>query len=124
MRTRGSISNREPEGQPTRVIARSGWSPGGLLAVLTLVAFLAGSPSAGPRQGRRPEAVLVSGVGHALSVVLEGLLLASIAIPAYVLLKNRLHRSMLAAGTTADELRPQPGRERSVGPDAYRVQFR
>lgn len=39
--------------------------------------------------------VLITGLSHGLSVLFEGLLLACIALPAYVLFKNRLQRLRL-----------------------------
>jgi biopolymer transport protein ExbB len=50
------------------------------------------------------DAAFIKGVGHALSVTLEGLFLAVLALPAHVLFKNRLHRLMLAASGAADDL--------------------
>lgn len=47
--------------------------------------------------GRVRSEELVLGMSHALPVLLEGIFLACIAIPAYVLFKNRLQRLTLAA---------------------------
>jgi hypothetical protein len=42
--------------------------------------------------GEAPNALLIRGLSHVLPVLLEGLFLACVAIPAYVLFKNRLQR--------------------------------
>jgi len=46
------------------------------------------------------ERLFYTGLSHGLSVLLEGLFLACVALPAYVLFKNRLQRLRLATGTT------------------------
>jgi len=56
------------------------------------------------RSGGAADRVMITGLSHALSVLLEGLFLACVAIFAYVVFKNRLQRLMLATGTAADEL--------------------
>jgi biopolymer transport protein ExbB/TolQ len=50
------------------------------------------------------EKMLYTGLSHGLSVLLEGLFLACIALPAYILFKNRLQRLRLATETTAQGL--------------------
>jgi biopolymer transport protein ExbB/TolQ len=50
------------------------------------------------------ERMLYTGLSHGLSVLLEGLFLACIALPAYILFKNRLQRLRLATETTGQGL--------------------
>jgi biopolymer transport protein ExbB len=47
---------------------------------------------------------LYLGLSHASCVLLEGLFLSSIAVPAYAWLKNRLQFVLLSTGSAADEL--------------------
>jgi hypothetical protein len=44
------------------------------------------------------------GMSHASCVLLEGLFLATVAVPTYVICKNRLQKVLLATGSAADEL--------------------
>ena len=55
-------------------------------------------------KGGVAEVDLIKGLGHALSVLLEGLFLATIAVFAHVVFKNRLHHLMLTTGAAADVL--------------------
>jgi MotA/TolQ/ExbB proton channel family len=48
------------------------------------------------------ERMLYTGLSHGLSVLLEGLFLACIALPAYILFKNRLQRLRLATDRTGE----------------------
>jgi biopolymer transport protein ExbB len=48
--------------------------------------------------------MLMLGLSHASCVLLEGLFLAAITVPTYVICKNRLQNVMLATGSAADEL--------------------
>jgi len=65
---------------------------GTVLGVMLLCKAAAGA------NGVASEGMLVTGVSHALSVLFEGILLACIAVPAYVLFKNRLQRLRLDMG--------------------------
>lgn len=70
---------------------------GTVLGVMLL--FMAASRS----EAGVSERMLITGLSHGLSVLLEGLFLACIALPAYVLFKNRLQRLRLATSTTGQD---------------------
>jgi biopolymer transport protein ExbB len=54
--------------------------------------------------GQMSGPMLIEGLSHAICVLLVGLSLGVLTLPAYVLFKNRLQRLTLAAGAAADDL--------------------
>jgi len=70
---------------------------GTVLGIMLL--FMAASRS----EAAVSERTLITGLSHGLSVLFEGLFLACIALPAYVLFKNRLQRLRVATATAGED---------------------
>lgn len=72
----------------------------GLLGTLLGVIFL--GMEVGRSGATVSEGMMLVGMSHAFSVLFEGIFLACLAVPAYIVFKNRLQRLMLATVPAGD----------------------